>query len=113
MSSMVTTSGRKILKMESPADFNAVNSLRSESDPNAMIDATKMASGRARFTKRAEAYIINSAMTQGASPLPIRSSAYTQRNCMSNMNNATGMVTANGAMNERRRRREKRRTIQR
>jgi len=32
---------------------------------------------------------------------------------MSNMNNATGMVTANGAMNERRRRREKRRTIQR
>ena len=53
--SMVTIKGRKMRNTESPADLRAVSSLRSASEPKAMMEATRMASGRARFTSRAEA----------------------------------------------------------
>jgi hypothetical protein len=45
--------------------------------------------------------------------LPIKSSAYTHKNCMSKMNNATGMVTAKGAKNDRNKRLANRLTFQR
>ena len=110
---MVKINGRKIRNTESPADFRAVNSLRSANEPKAMMDATKMAKGNAKLTNRADAYIMSSAITHGAKPLPIRSSAYTHKNCMSRMNRATGMVTANGAKKDRNKRLANRLTFQR
>ena len=89
-------SGLKILIRGTPADLIAVSSFLSERFPNAIILATRIAIGRARFTILAEAYHISFVITNPSSPFPIKSSAYTQRNCMSSTNSATGKVIANG-----------------
>ena len=47
--------GVKIRTKDMPAAFMAVSSLRSAKFPIAMMDATKTAKGRARFTNLAEA----------------------------------------------------------
>lgn len=75
MITIATVKGRMIRGRDKPADFKAVNSFFSASDPKAIIDAIKMARGNAKLTNRADAYIINSPMTQGESPFPMRSSA--------------------------------------
>ena len=66
-----------------------------------MMEATSTARGNARLTKRAEANTMSLRMIHASSPLPINSSAYTHKNCMSKMNSATGNVTAKGPKNDR------------
>ncbi len=72
---MQATSGRIMRRNDIPDAFMAVNSLRSAKLPNAMMEATSTAKGRAKLTNLAEANTINLNTTHRSRPLPIKSSA--------------------------------------
>lgn len=99
--STITVKGLIILRREKPLDFSAVNSLFSEKFPKVMREESKIERGSASGIKLAETNNSNSKITQILSPFPIKSSIYTQKNCMMSINIAMTSVMKNGPIKER------------
>ena len=97
---MTTINGLIILNREIPADFRASNSFFSPKLPNAIMEASSTDNGRARGTQLADAYKRSSKMIFDSSPLPIKSSTYSHRNCMSSMSIQIIKLSRNGPLNE-------------
>lgn len=93
-------SGLRMRSKENPLDFKAVSSLCSDKFPRAINEESKIAKGKASGTIPAETYKSNSRITQALSPLPIKSSIYTQKNCNMSMNIEISKVTTNGPVND-------------
>ena len=96
-----TVSGLIILYNDKPLDFRAVSSLLSAKLPKVIKEESKMASGKAKGIKLAETYNSNSRITQILNPLPIKSSMYTQKNCIIRMNIEITNVIRNGPIKDR------------
>ena len=96
MSRAATVSGRMILYNESPLDFKAVNSLFSAKFPNVIMDDRSIAKGSASGIKLADIYRRSSRIIPVPSPLPIKSSRYFQKNCITSINIEIASVTTNG-----------------
>ena len=88
--------GVKVLLSDIPEDLSAANSFFSPKFPKVMMDAIRIAIGRAKGTKRAAAYKISCKMMFISNPFPTRSSTYFHKNCMSNINIAIKKVATKG-----------------
>jgi hypothetical protein len=91
-----TSNGLINLRKEIPDDLMATNSKFSPMLPNVIIEASKILRGNANGTSVVDMKISNWRIVQAFTPLPISSSMYNQKNCMTNTKSATKKVTING-----------------
>lgn len=92
--------GLKILWSEIPAAFIASSSLFSPIPPRVIIEANRVAIGRASGINVAEPHARNSRITSALSPFPTSSSIYNHRNCSINAKTTMKNVRAKGPRND-------------
>ena len=83
-----------------PDAFKAVSSFLSAKLPYVMIDENNTANGNAKGIRVAETKNNSLKRIQSSNPLPIRSSMYTQRNCMIKKNIAIEKVIKKGPIKD-------------
>ena len=92
--------GDMILGREIPAAFRASSSLFSPILPRVIMDASKVARGRANGNNVALPHPRNSKITQILNPFPTSSSIYSHKNCIIRINNTIRNVIRNGPKND-------------
>lgn len=83
-----------------PADLIATSSKLSPRLPKVMIDESSNASGNASGTQLTATRPIKRESVIMSSPLPTKSSIYSQKNCITNTNNAMKKVAKKGPMKD-------------
>ena len=83
-----------------PNELRAVNSDLSDNPPVSIIEASRIASGKAIGTKVIVEYHKSSIIMYHSNPLPIKSSIYFHRNCINKMKITTENVKKNGRIND-------------
>lgn len=85
---------------EIPAAFIASNSLFSPKPPIVIIEASRVARGRARGIKVAAPHPINSRITPKLNPFPTSSSIYSHKKCIIRIKITMRNVSINGPRND-------------
>ena len=96
MNMMNISSGLIKRRNEMPEDFIATSSKFSPMLPNVIIDARRMLNGKASGTRVVDIYTSNWMIVQMFIPLPMSSSIYSQKNCITKTKRDIKKVTING-----------------